>query len=295
MLLVTGGTGFMGRQLTERLLKKGCDVRLLCLSKEDAGDFSRKADVFIGDITKPGTLKNALRDIDTVIHLAGIVSYSKPRPVLFDINTAGTKNLLEHCKNVDKFIFSSSVSVYGEIKDKADENYPVSPSTPYGESKALAERLILESGIKSVILRIAPAYGKGSPSWMKNLKLLEKGFPIPNTKNKTHIVHVSDVVNALEKSVRKGAGVYNIADESPVPFIEFADRIVKMLGKKPRHMPVFIVDMLARITGMKVYLDVLTMNRHYVIDRAKEELGYRPVADLDLELKRMVEWYKGLA
>jgi len=292
MLLVTGATGFVGDTLTASLIKKGHRVRVLCRRKEDAGKFSSKAEVAFGDITKPETLKNALRGVDTVFHLAGLVSYSKPRGELFRINAKGTENLLAHCENVDRFIFSSSVSVYGEIKGKADENYPLSPRTHYGESKAEAERLILDSGVKSVILRIAPIYGRGSPSWNKNLGLLERGFPISNTKNTTHVVHISDVIQAFEGALKRGKGVYNIAGGAPVPFTDFAETIVRQLGKRPRRMPMFAVSLLARLTGMKTYLDVLIMNRHYVIDKARKELGYRPKADFKLEIKRMVEWYK---
>ncbi len=294
MLLVTGATGFVGKNLTLRLLKKGYDVKILCLPDEDVRDLSSKVEVIRGDITKPETLRNALKGVDTVVHLAGLVSYLKPKAVLYEINAAGTKNLLKHCKRVEKFIFSSSVSVYGEIIGKANENYPLSPRTPYGESKALAERLILNSRINHVILRVAPAYGKGSPSWKKNLKLLEHGFPIPNTKNKTHVVHVADMVQALELAVSKGEGIYNIADKEPLPFVNFAETIVRLLGKKPIRMPFFAVNLLARLKGMKTYLDVLTMNRHYVIEKAEQELGYRPKADFRREVKRMVEWYLGL-
>ena len=151
----------------------------------------------------------------------------------------------------------------------------------------------MRSGIRNVILRIAPAYGRGSPSWLKNLRLLDKGFPIPNTRNMTHVVHVSDFVQALVRSVDKGEGVYNIADSAPVPFVEFAETVVRALGRHPRKMPVFLVNLLARLKGMKTYMDVLTMNRHYVIDKAKRELGFRPRANLGKEIDKMVDWYKG--
>jgi nucleoside-diphosphate-sugar epimerase len=294
MLLVTGGTGFVGKNLMAGLLKKGNDIRLLCLPGEDVKEVSSHVEIARGDITKPESLKTVAKDVDTVVHLAGMVSYTKPKAVLYSINAAGTKNLLECCKNADRFIFSSSVSVYGEISGKADENYQISPATPYGESKALAEKLILNSGIKHVILRIAPAYGKGSPSWLKNLKLLERGFPIPNTQNKTHVVHVSDFVQALQLAVKKGEGIYNIADREPMPFVQFAETVVRHLGKKPRRMPFFLVNLLARLKGMKTYLDVLTMNRNYVIDKARKELGFRPKANFEREVGRMVDWYLGI-
>ena len=292
MLLVTGASGFVGRPIVEKLLEKGYKVRALCISSEEAGKVPKKAERVIGDITKPQTLISPLNGVDTVIHLAGIVSYARPREELFRINAIGTRNLLEHCKNVKKFIFASSVSVYGEIKGEADENYPLTSKTPYGESKMMAEKYIMDSGVPYVILRMAPIYGKGSPDWWKNLKLMERGFPIPNTKNLTHVTHISSAVQAFTSAVERGKGVYNIAEKEAVPFAEFAETVMRLLGKQPRRMPVFIVNLVAGIMGMKKYLDVLTINRHYVIRKAENELGYRPTGDLKAELKRMVEWYR---
>lgn len=294
MLLVTGATGFIGTEVVKRLVRKGYKIRALCIDENEAGKVPKGVESVIGDITKPESLISATDGVDTVIHLAGIISYSKPIEELFRINAIGTKNLLRHCGNVKKFILSSSVSVYGEIKGEADENYPPSPRNPYGESKLKAEQFVRESGLDYVILRIAPIYGEGSPVWKKNLKLLEKGFPIPDTKSMTHVVHVSDVADAFVKAVEKGSGIYNIADSRPLRFTDFAERLVTLLGKRPLKLPHFIVKGLASVLGMGKYLRVLTINRHYVIRKAEKELGYRPKADLRKELKTMVEWYKSL-
>jgi nucleoside-diphosphate-sugar epimerase len=294
MILVTGACGFLGASLVPELLGKGYSVRALCRSPESAKTLPKKVDASIGDVTIPETLGGALRGVETVIHLAGMVSYSKPREELFRVNAIGTRNLLDQCKGVKKFVLASSVSVYGEIRGEADESYPIMPGTAYGESKAAAERFAQASGIRSVMLRIAPMYGKGSDSWVKNLELLDRGFPIPSTKNLTHVVHVSDAVQAIVKSVEKGEGAYNIAAGKPVPFVDFAEEIVRALGKNPRRLPPFMVSAMATAAGMKRYLDVLTMNRNYSIRKAAEEIGYAPKADFSEKVREMVEWYRGL-
>mgnify|MGYP000465734581 CR=1 FL=1 len=252
MLLITGGTGFIGKNLVPSLLEE-YDVRLLTRDPVDAKRLFPKAEIYKGDITKKDSLRKALKDIDSVVHLAGIVSYSLPREELFRINFKGTKNLLEYCTKIDKFIFSSSVSVYGETRTKATENYRCRPANPYGESKLKAEKAVLQSRIPSVVFRIAPIYGVGSPSWLKNLKLLERGFPIPRTKNLTHIIHITDVVQAFELGLKKGEGVYNIADKEPVRFTEFAEMLVRALGKRPVKMPAWFVNLLAAASGKKTY------------------------------------------
>lgn len=294
MILVTGACGFLGSALVPELLKKGYKVRALCRTAQAAKALPKKVDVSIGDVTIPETLSGALRGVDAVVHLAGMVSYSRPREELFRVNALGTRNLLSQCGSGKRFVFASSVSVYDIIKGEADESYPVLPRTPYGESKLSAERFVAESGLKSVVLRIAPMYGKGSSSWKKNLGLLDRGFPIPSTRNLTHVVHVSDAVQAIVKSIEKGEGVYNVAAGRPVPFVEFAESLVMMLGKKPRKLPPFLVSMMASFSGMKTYLDVLAANRNYSIRKAEDELGYRPAADFATEARAMVEWYRGL-
>jgi nucleoside-diphosphate-sugar epimerase len=294
MILVTGATGFLGRPLAEELIKKGHKVRILCRDGEAGGRLFPKADIFRADLSDPGSLKGAAKGVNEIVHLAGMVSYSKPRSEIFSANLEATRNLLEECRNVERIVFSSSVGVYGDIRGVADEGYPTGPKNPYGESKLEAERLIRKAGIHYVILRIAPVYGKGSPSWKKALKLLSSGFPIPKTKNLTHVVHVSDVVQALEKSLKKGNGIYNIADSGPRPFMEFAGAIVRQMGKKPRSMPMFAVKAAAKAMRMGAYFDVLTTNRNYSIEKAEKEMGYAPKADFNKELNGMIEWYRGL-
>jgi nucleoside-diphosphate-sugar epimerase len=294
MILVTGATGFLGRPLVEELAKKGHKVRVLCRDVEAGRKLFPKAEIFRADLSDPASLKGAANGADTVIHLAGLVSYSKSRDKLFAANVDTTRNLLEECRGVKRIVFASSVGVYAKIRGVADECYHLGPRNAYGESKLESELLVKKSGIPCVILRIAPVYGKGSPSWKKALKFLSSGFPIPKTKNLTHVVHVSDVVQAIEKSLKKGDGVYNIADKEPMPFMGFAEAIVKQMGRKPRRMPMLIERGIVKAMRMGTYFDVLTENRNYSIRKAEKELGYAPEADFNKELKGMIEWYRGL-
>ena len=293
MLLVTGATGFLGSNLLKEMYKTRKDIRILANDPADARKMYPKCEIAKGDITMPETLKGVGKDVDTVLHLAGMVSYTKPKDVLFRINAEGTGNVLEACKKADRFIFTSSVAVYGEIRGQADESYPRNPKNAYGQSKLEAEDIILDSVIKSVVLRIAPVYGAGSPQWLKNLSLLEKGFPIPQTKNLTHVAHVSNAVQAFMLALKpRSKGIYNIADEEPVPFVDFASELLTLLGRESSTLPYWFVSFIARMKGMKAYFDVLTMNRNYDISNAKKELGYDPKLDFYAELKKMVEWYK---
>jgi nucleoside-diphosphate-sugar epimerase len=293
MLLITGGTGFVGINLISEMGKTRKDIRILSKDFERAKKMYPRYEVFKGDITRKETLSGVSKDVDTVIHLAGTVSYSKPRDEIFRVNVKGTRNILKSCERADKFVFSSSVSVYGEVKGEADESYPRNPSNPYGESKEEAENLVRDSGMRNLIFRIAPIYGEGSPVWEKNLSLLERGFPVPGTENTTHVAHIKNAVQAFVLGLKpKAEGIYNIADEEPVKFTEFAETLVRLLGKRPKTLPYWIVSLLARAKGMKTYLDVLTMNRNYDIANARKELEYDPKLDFQNELRKMVDWYK---
>jgi nucleoside-diphosphate-sugar epimerase len=293
MLLVTGATGFIGSALLKEI-GAAKHIKILAQDYEQAKQMYPRCEIAKGDIADPSTLKWVGKDVDTVIHLAGLVSYSKPRQELFRINVHGTKNVLEACRKADKFILSSSVSVYGEISGQADESYPRNPKNFYGESKREAENLVRDSGMKNVVLRIAPIYGEGSPQWLKSLSMLEKGFPIPQTENLTHVTHISNAVQAFKLALKpKAEGIYNIADEEPVKFTEFASDLVRLLGREPVLYPYWFVKFIARMRRMKPYLDVLTMNRNYDISAAKRELGYDPgKIDFEKELEKMVFWYK---
>jgi dihydroflavonol-4-reductase len=292
MILVTGGCGFLGAGLVKSLLESGYNVRVLDLDETRIRREFPRAEAFKADITDPRTLQGCAADVDTVIHLAGIVSYSKPKDVIYKINATGTENLLSRCEEVKKFILSSSVSVYGRIKGIADENCMPAPINAYGYSKLKAEEAVKNSGLPSIIFRTAPVYGVGSPSWLKNLKLLDKGFPVPDTGNLTHVVHVNDVLQAFELAVEGPAGTFNIADERPMRFTDFADYLVRSLGKNPRHVPLWTAKLLATVTGNGKYMDVLTMNRYYSIARAKEQLKFQPKAVFQEEVIKMIEWYK---
>lgn len=296
MILITGATGFLGKEIIRRISGSRDDIRILAVDYENARRMYPGYDVLKGDITDRGSLKGMGKDVDTVIHLAGLVSYKKPKDEIFRVNYQGTWNVAEACREADKFIFSSSVSVYGEIiEGKANEMHPTNPVNYYGESKLDAELAITDFGIPHVIFRIAPVYGKGSPNWETNLSMLERGFPIPNTDNLTHMTHVSNAVRAFELACsKKATGIFNIADREPVKFTDLACKIVGMLGKKPKVLPFWLTGLMAALSGKGPYLRVLTMNRNYDVSKASGILGYDPEDSLEANLKEMTDWYKGM-
>jgi len=287
MILVTGGTGFVGTQLVKDLVESGHSVRVL--SREDV--YNPRVNIVKGDLLDKESLKKALKDVETVIHLAGKISYNASKEEIFKVNYEGTKNLLEACKNVKKLLFSSSVAVYGEIKEPAIETQPPTPKTIYGESKVAGEKAIQESGIPNICFRLSVIYGTNNPIWNDVFKMFSKGFPIPKTNNETNLLHVSDASKAFQIGLKKGSGIYNIPGNQ-LPFMDLARILAAHLGIEPRFWPPSVVKFFAGFKGKRKDVDAFIQNRLYDGTKAREELGFEPKADLYKCLKEMVETYK---
>ena len=291
MLLVTGANGFVGTNLVKKLLKDGYSVRVFDRDIQDAKKKFPKADIIKGDLTDRDKLKEAAKKVDKVIHLAGMISYTAPESELYRINTHGTNNVLNACKNANKFIFASSVSVFGYSKDIISEKLNPNPSNAYGRSKLHAEIAIKDSKIPHVFLRMAPIYGAGSFFWIKALKVIDKGFPVPNVSNMIHFLHISNAVQAFVNSLKKGSGPYVIADDNRIKFTEFTENLAIGMGTKQKLWPSWLVFFLARLKGFSRELDIFCKEREYDISKAKKDLGYEPKADTEKEIQKMGQWY----
>jgi Nucleoside-diphosphate-sugar epimerases len=163
---VTGGTGFLGRNLVGQLLKKGYSVRCLARSPQKARQLPEEVEVVIGDIMDPKTLDpRYFKGIDVVFHVAGLISSYNPSDY-FRVNVNGTKNLIKailESENRVKFIYTSTLASVGPGKDsepikEIDEPHPVDF---YGKSKREAEDyVLLHKNILNVsIIRPTAIYG----------------------------------------------------------------------------------------------------------------------------------------
>jgi len=168
--LVTGGAGFIGSHVVQKLLQKGIETVVLDnLSVGKTENIPKGAKLIIGDVCDPVTVRNTLSGIDVVFHLAARVSIRDSfRGFVEDgrTNVMGTVTLL-HCmegSGVKKFIYASSMAAYGDARYlPIDEKHPIEPTSPYGASKRASENYILcfckHLGIHPVILRYFNTYG----------------------------------------------------------------------------------------------------------------------------------------
>lgn len=149
-ILVTGGGGYIGSFMTKSLLDQGESVFVLDNFKRGYRDaVDSRAKVFDGDILNNAFLDGVFsqQKFDAVIHFAGLIAVPESMKIpgdYFKTNVLGTINLLEHIKNTDtKFIFSSSAAVYGDPETiPIPEDHPKNPTSPYGESKLMVEKIL---------------------------------------------------------------------------------------------------------------------------------------------------------
>lgn len=327
MILITGAAGFVGSHLIELLLKEGVAVsqlRLVLLENESTQFLPKiKFNIVRGNIKSIKFVEKITQGVNVIYHLAAITAitsdFSKYK-MYEEVNVNGTSNLLAACakKKIRKFIFFSSVAVYGLPEWKGDianwnESHPKTYSEVYGKSKLEAENKIIEAhkkwGIPYVIIRPAILYG---PRDIKNLLELYRSikkhlfFFMGNGNNKIDYVFVKDVVRAArlaELSTKKSAD-YIIAGERHISLNEAINNIAESINTKvfPIHIPKivglctsYIMEYLGKIVGIPSPLfpsrvKIMTSNYYFDTSKAKKELNYVPLTPFKEGTKITAKW-----
>lgn len=259
-VLVTGGAGFIGSHLVDKLVERGFEVSVLDnFSSGKLGNLGRhlgKIRLFKGDVRDADVAREAARDAEVIYHLAAITSvpYSVKYPdATFKVNVEGTRNLLEACAGAERFIFVSSCAVYGQpMYLPIDERHPTVPISPYGKSKLEAEKLCREFqekyGLKVVIVRPFNVYGTRMRDdryggviarFIKRLGLGRPPIIYGDGEQTRDFVYVDDVVDALILALdgRAIGKIFNIASGVPTSINSLAKLIMELLGRRlePRY------------------------------------------------------------
>ncbi|MAG08675.1 hypothetical protein CMO89_04325 [Candidatus Woesearchaeota archaeon] len=316
-VLVTGAPGWLGTRVVEVLCSKGYDVRCFALKGLDLSSLKKlNVETVEGDITKKETITEAVKDIHTVVHCTGLIHPKKIKE-LYDINTQGTKNILEKSAEagVKKFVYISSNSAQGcNIRRNMlmREDQKEKPEKSYGKSKYLAERAVRSfqnSGkLNTVILRPCWFYGPGQPERQTRLmKMVKAGNPLifGNGRNIRSMSYIDNIVQAIilsmEKDIANGK-IYWIADKRPYETIEIYRTIADILGVrlKPRYVPKIVSQVLEIgddiLQALGFYIQEVHVGGELVkniacdISKAEKELGYDPKVDLKEGMRRSIEW-----
>jgi len=320
--LITGGTGLLGRHLIAALHERGDTIRVLALPAEDTTWLAEHGhQVARGDVRERDTLIDAMRGVDTVFHLAGMMGVWRPLEEYYAVNAAGTANVCRAAQvaNVRRLVHVSSWTVYGmgrgRVLREGDDLVPV--REPYGLTKAegdrIVQRFIAEERLPAVIVRPDTFFGPGDRvhyGRMADRLSAGKAIVIGSGRNALPFVYVTDVVQGLLLAADQENAVgraYNIGIDVPLSQEEMLRAIAAAIGAPPPrlHIPyavlhavAFAAERAAAIAhshrpplvttlGVKVFG---TDNRH-AIDRARSELGYAPRVSAREGVERTARWY----
>ena len=306
-ILVTGGAGFIGSHIVDRLLDEGFNVRvfdnLSTGDKKNLAQHESKENLqFIeGDIRNFDLVKKVVKGVDAIFHEAALVSVTRSvqNPLLAnEVNVTGTLNLLKACVDakVKRFVFASSCAVYGNSKILPNhENLMPIPLSPYAVSKLAAENYVkvfhVVYGLETVILRYFNVYGprqKYSPysgviSIFVNRLLEGKPLTIYGDGTQSRdFVYVRDVVeaNILALSRQNAVGeVINISAGEAVTINTLTNSLQKIMDKTDLEL-VYTETRLGDIR-----------NSFADIHKAKTILGYTPKVSINEGLVNLVNWY----
>ncbi len=309
-VLVTGATGFVGSALAARLVTEGASVRGLT-RHPDAAPAIPGVHWVRGDLEDPGSLREATRGIDAVFHAGGMVGHFGHRPAYLRANVQGTKDLLAACREhqVRALIHTSTPSVIADGSDHfgVDESHPYSTrfASPYPESKALSEQLVLAAhrdDFRTIVVRPHMIWGPGRSQWVQGMvrrAARNALWQIGPGGNRIGMTFLDDCISAhlaawqaLTRDASVGGVPYFVHGGEPVVFWDWVAELSRACGLSPirGQVPVGAAMALAHacdaavvISRGRVHLPIsayliaeLTTEHYSDITRARTRLGYEP-------------------
>jgi nucleoside-diphosphate-sugar epimerase len=305
-----------------RLLARGDEVVSLDKNPGLFDDDLRAggARLITGSVTNPEEVDRAMAGCSLVYHLASpFGDILQPDAAYWDIEVTGTRNVLHAAERhgITRVVHCSTQGVHGIIESPpGDEDSPIAPRDYYCYSKVEGERVCQEfiaKGMDVVIVRPTSVYGPGDiRGWLKLYRMVSKGWflMVGDGKTLNHPVYVDNLVDAFELvgKTRTAVGrVYLAGDEESVTLTALVRQVSAVLGSEVRivRFPWYnmawgaatAIEAVSKTIGVKppVFrrrLSWFKTNRAFRIDRAREELGYRPRVGLKEGLARTAAWYR---
>ena len=324
-ILITGASGFIGSFIVEEALRRGFETWAAMRKSSSKAYLQDERIHFIElNLNSKEQLVEQLKgkDFDYVVHAAGVTKCLN-KADFHRINTEGTKNLAEALLEVKmplkRFVFVSSLSVFGAIKEKMPydeirESDTPQPNTAYGRSKLAAEQYLdsVGSRLPYIILRPTGVYGPREKDYFIMAKSIKQhsDFAVGYQRQDITFVYVTDVVQAIFLALEKGENgrKYFLSDGEVYQSTTFSDLIHEELGRPwwiritapvwVLRIVTFFGEYVGRITGKVTALNndkyniLKQRNWRCDISPARKELGYDPKVQLAEGVKTTIKWYK---
>ncbi len=317
MILITGGTGFVGSHLVEAVCARGERVR--CLIRRDSLKRRKlalpaKAEYVFGDLVSGEGLNDAVANADTVIHLAGVTK-ALSTSEFYSGNVRATENLARTITGRGiRLVHVSSLAAIGPSTDGtpvSDDAEP-HPVTHYGKSKLEGERIVRALVPDAVIVRPGVVYGPRDTDVLEMFRSIGRGFvlEISGGERWFQAIYVNDLADGLLAAARApGAGgrAYFLAHPQPVSWSELSSTAARIMGKRTRVLRIpaplayavgGFAEVCSRLTGKPGIVSREKVREalcsHWTCDtrRATQELGFEAETPLELGLDQTLAWYK---
>jgi nucleoside-diphosphate-sugar epimerase len=328
-VLITGGTGFLGRHLVWHLVRAGHDVvftgrnraqasEVLTLTHSEslAGSASFVA-LAHGDPASAQTLSAAARGADAIIHCAGLSSPWGRRDAFERANIASAREVIDACAahGIARLVHISTPSLYFDFRDRIDirENEPLpSPVNEYARTKGIAEQQVMHSQIESVIaLRPRAIFGPWDNTLLPRLLRVARKTQLPLMRDGAALIdmtYVDNVVHAvmlaLAADLRRAT--FNITNGEPMPVIALFKALADGFGfdARFRSVPYPLLDAIARTLEFgarfapgweppltRYSAGLLAFSQTLDLTQAREVLGYQPKVTFSDGLQRTATWF----
>ncbi|HTX45028.1 MAG TPA: NAD-dependent epimerase/dehydratase family protein [Solirubrobacteraceae bacterium] len=306
---VTGGSGFIGGRLIDRLVRDGYTVRALARSDSAAAKVTeRGAEPVRGDLDDRRAMRAGADGCELAFHAAAKLGDWGSRAEFERGNVAGTGNALAACTEagVRRFVHvgTEAALMAGQPLIDVDERAPLRPDSPalYSATKAMAERLVLDANrdgtFETVVVRPRFVWGAGDTTLLPTMVAMVKAGRfawVGGGRNRTSTTHVDNVVHGLVLGAQRGrpGNAYFVTDGEPVQFREFVTELLATqdVTAPSRTVPIPVAHALA-VGGEAAWRILplpgqppLTRFAYWVtsqdctirIDKARTDLGYEPV------------------
>lgn len=314
MILITGATGFIGKNLIP-VLAKHHRLRILVRRTSNIELFKEKPniDIVFGDIEKGAGIDDALQNIDMVVHAAAR-TMGKNYLEYYQTNVLGTLNVIRAMekRDVKKILLLSSHAACGPSPDKTPltEKANPKPISLYGRTKYMAESIVIRSTLDYVILRAVSVFGPHDMDVLRYIKYITQGIaPIIGCGEKyLNVIYIEDLVKVILKIINSNKfnnRIYFVNDGLPYTLQGVLDNIAHLLNKRTHQICIpksiamlygLINDVFLHPKKRVIWRDKIRelKQKHWLCsnERITAEFNFRADFTFDQAMEKTLKWYK---